>query len=188
MRTTIYLPLLLLLLSGQVVAAGIPAQPDRGAITLQYTPGNDYETVMGMGIYSFRRSLPGFYFNAQVTTMPTSDSDDFYKNLTAASFGHPVTGYISDFATVNAGTTYSVADRLGLYLGIGYVSVTGYAELYDSQRILDFDGYYLVPDPTPDENGANVNVGLLLFLGSVSVEVGYHSFIQKGYVGIGFAF
>ena len=187
MRTSLTFPLLLLL-SGQAVAAEIPALPGRGAFTLQYTPGDDYETVMGIGFYSFRRSLPSFYFSAQVTTTPTSDSDDFYKNLTTASFGHPVTGYISDFATLNAGTTYSVTDRLGLYLGLGYGSITGYAELFDYQRILDFDGYYLVRDPTPDRNGANVNAGLLLFLGGVSVEVGYHSFIQKAYVGVGFAF
>ncbi len=180
--------MLVLLPVGQVLATDTAPLPGHSAITLQYLPSSDYETVVGMGFYSFRHPSPGFYFNGQVTTTTTSDRDDFYRNLSTTSFGHRVTDTISDFATLNAGVTFAASDSLGLYLGLGYATVTGYAEMFDPQHILDFDGDYLVPEPTPDDEGVNANAGLLLRFGNVSAELGYHSFLNRAYVGFGFGF
>jgi hypothetical protein len=188
MKSTVFWPLLVLVFCGRAFAGETAAQPGQVAVTLQYLPNSAYETVIGLGVYSFRSSSPGFYFSGQVSTTTTSERDDYYQNLSPASFGHPVADYLSDFASVNAGMTYAVGDHLGLYLGLGYASITGYAELVDPQRILDPDGYYLVRDTVPDDNGVNVNSGLLLLLGSVSIELGYHSFIKQGFVGIGLSF
>ena len=178
----------LAVLSGNAMAAEQAYQPDRSVVTFQYLPNSDYETVIGAGLYSFKRNATGFYINGQVTAQSTSERDDFFESLSVNSFGDPVTGYISDFVTANIGVTRFFGEHLGIFLGVGYASIEGYAEMFDPLYILDSDGSYLVRESSLDDSGMNGNGGIILQLGRVSVELGYQSFVEQGYVGLGFSF
>ena len=174
--------------SWNTAAAAQDYEPSHSTVTFQYLPNSDYETVIGVGLYSFKYRATGFYINGQVTVQSTSERDDFYESLNVNTFGDPITGYISDFATLNIGVTHSFGENLGLFLGVGYASIEGYAEMFDPLYILDSDGTYLVRESSPDDSGVNGNGGLILQLGKLSVELGYQSFIKEGYVGLGFSF
>ena len=157
-------------------------------LVLQFMPNDDYESVWGAGWYSFKDKRFGFYINGQLTMQATSDRDDFYESLNVGSFGDPVTGSISDFGVLNIGATFALGNNFGLFAGIGYADVTGYAEKFDPLFILDSDGEYLVRDPSLDESGENINAGLMFRLQKVSFELGHQSFAKETYLGIGIAF
>jgi hypothetical protein len=151
-------------------------------------PNDDYESVWGAGWYSFKDRGFGFYINGQVTIEPTSERDDFYESLSVGAFGDPVTGSISDFAVLNIGATFAFGENFGIFAGVGYADVTGYAEQFDPLYILDSDGEYLVRDRSLDDSGGNANAGLMLRLQRISFELGYQSFSEEVYLGVGLAF
>lgn len=175
-------------LFGQALAAEQSFQQGRSVVTFQYLPNTEYETVIGAGYYNFKRAAVGGYINIQMTAQSTSERDDYYDFLNVGSFGDPVTGYISGFASLNFGMTRSYGENIGVFLGVGYASVEGYAEKFDPLYILDSDGTYLVRDSSSDDSGVNGNGGFILQLSRVSVELGYHSFVEQAYVGLGFSF
>lgn len=187
-HTTILWISCLAALSSPALAGGQADQPGHSTVTFQYLPNSEYETVIGAGLYRFNQNATGFYLNGQVTAQSTSERDDFYESLNVNSFGDPIMGYISDFATLNVGVTRSFGEKFGVFLGVGYASIEGYAEMFDPLYILDSDGSYLVRESSPDDSGVNGNGGLILQLSRVSVELGYHSFVKQGYVGLGFSF
>ena len=163
-------------------------QPGHSTLTFQYLPNNDYETVVGVGLYSFKYRETSYYINGQFTAQSTSERDDFYETLTVNSFGDPIVGYISDFGTLNIGMTRSLGEKFGVFAGIGYAWVEGYAEMFDPLYILSSDGYYLVRESSPDDSGFNANGGAILQIGRLSLELGYHSYVKQGYAGIGLSF
>ena len=163
-------------------------QPGHTALTFQYVPNSDYETVVGVGLYGFRYRETGYYINGQFSARTISSRDDLYENLTVNSFGDPIVDYVSEFAAFNVGITRSFSQNFGVFMGVGHASVEGFAEMFDPMYILDTDGQYFVPEPGPDDSGFNANGGAMVQLGRLSLELGYHSFIKQGYAGIGFSF
>ena len=68
----------LAVLSGNAMAAEPAYQQDHSVVTFQYLPNSDYETVIGAGLYSFKRNATGFYINGQITAQSTSEREYFY--------------------------------------------------------------------------------------------------------------
>lgn len=159
------------------------------SLTFQYMPNDLYDNPIGLGWYMGKERRFGFYLNGQFTALSSpSDRDDYYESLNVDSFGDPVVGSISDLLIFNLGTTFLLTKYLGVYAGVGYADVTGYAEKFDPMYILDSDGGYLVRDKSIDDSGVNGNLGLILRLKWLALEAGYNSFVEDAYFGIGFAF
>lgn len=115
-------------------------------------------------------------------------NEPHYEFLNVNSFDDPVTGRYEEILIFDFGLTKKITPILNGYLGIGYVSVEGFAEKYDSTYILSVDGIYYVSDSAKDHAGGNLNAGILLNAGSVSFNIGYHSFTSSAYFGIGGSF
>lgn len=155
------------------------------AFDIEYLPESDYESAIGVGVYRFEDDGIGFYGNLQLTLAPR---EPHYDSSLTSGFGDPVTARYRDILLVNVGLTKKFTDGFGGYAGVGFASVTGVAERYDSWHILASDGVYYEDDPDNDESGLNLNAGLMFGLGSVALNVGYHSFTSSLYFGAGLQF
>ena len=159
------------------------AKADGGSLwTIEYLPSSEYKSAIGFGIYGAKYDGIGYYGNFQLTI---STNEPHYESLNINSFGDPVTDRYEDLMIFNVGITKRISSVLGGYLGVGYAFVEGFAEKYDPYHILSSNGYYYVSDTAKDESSGNVNAGILLDAGSVTINIGYHSFTSSAYFGIG---
>ena len=149
---------------------------------IEYLPSGDYEEAFGIGLYQSKPEGFGLYGNLQVTL---SDREPKYDNLNVSSFGDPVTERYQDIAIFNVGITKRLYKNLNTYAGIGYAVSRAVAQKNDPLNILANDGEYYVDDPANDESGGNVNAGIILGVGKVVFNLGYHSFTSSPYFGIG---
>ncbi len=155
---------------------------DKTMWTVEYLPSDDYKSVVGFGVYDIKDESYGYYGNMHVSITANKPHYDF---LNVNSFGDPVTDRYEELLMFDFGFTKKITTSLNGYFGIGFASVEGYAEKYDSTFIFSVDGKYYVPDTANDHTGGNINVGLLFEVGVVSLNLGYHSFTRRAYFGLG---
>lgn len=155
----------------------------KGIITLQVSPGteNNYGS-WGFGIYQIKDKKPGFYLNCQFSA--DSQRDNYYDSLNKYSFDDPVIADMNEILMGNVGVTLGITEWLGLYTGIGYVSTTQTYEKYDPYHILAENGTYFVPGDDSG-GGPNFNVGAVVNIKRLTLEVGYNSFLKIPYFGFG---
>ncbi len=152
---------------------------------IEYLPDSDYESALGAGIYQSKNESIGFYVNMQLTL---NVREPHYDSLNITSFGDPVTDRYRDIFLINAGITKQLAPFITGYAGAGLASVTGIAQKDDPSNILASDGKYYVDDPQNDETGGNINAGVIIKAGSLAFNIGYHTFTNSAYFGIGAQF
>jgi len=163
-----------------------PAYSKGSMLDFEYMPKTGgFESAFGIGFYQVNENAFGFYGNIQGTI---KKRDSMYDFLTVSSFGDPVTKRTKDILIGNIGITRGVIPHLGIYAGVGYASATGIAQKFDSSLILSPNGSYYVNDPANDKSGVNFNAGILLYVDSFLVNVGWHSFTKNAYVGFGVKF
>ncbi|MDX1610150.1 MAG: hypothetical protein R3225_08515 [Halofilum sp. (in: g-proteobacteria)] len=177
-------------IAGMLVAAALlTSGAARGeaeiALAVQYLPEGDYESAFGVGVYRFESEGFGFYGNVALTL---ADRAPYYESLTVDSFGDPVTKRYQDLALFSVGITRALTENIGGYVGAGYGWAIGVARKDDPTNILASDGEYYVDDPANDESGLNVNAGLIFFTSGPVFEIGYHSFAERLYLGVGVLF
>ena len=154
--------------------------------TLAYVANDKCKKTFGMNIFTYNAKSIDLFASIQFG-FPKS-KEDYYESLNEESFGDEVTDRFQDLLMYNIGIKKNVFGGLAPYIGIGYASLTGYAEKYDPEHILASDGYYVVRDEDADESGVNVNPGLMWHYKSLAVELGYHSFVNGVAFGLGLNF
>ena len=152
---------------------------------VEYLPSDEYEQAFGIGVYQSKTDGFGFYGNLQVTL---SDREPKYDSLNVSSYGDPVTERYKDITIFNVGITKRLSSNLNTYAGVGYAVSRAVAKKNDPFNILGSDGDYYVDDPANDESGGNLNAGILLGVGKVVFNFGYHSFTSSPYIGVGGSF
>lgn len=97
--------------------------------------------------------------------------------------GEKTTGIIM----LNFGLTYDITKRKSLYLyaGAGISMSNTYRQYYDSTRILDDSGYYLIEDTDKSFRGFNASVGAFYYiLQYLAIQLGFDTNPQNVVVGI----
>lgn len=155
-------------------------------ITGQYLSSSECEDALGLGIYKLNNYAVGGYGNLQASLFRRSEPH--YKSLNLNSFGDPVTSWFKDIFTINGGLTKKITKYIAVYAGIGYAYIDGIAEKYDPYHILSPDGYYYVYDPSNSSDGLNMNAGLLISVEKLAIEIGYNTFVENIYFGVGINF
>ena len=156
--------------------------------TLSFTPSSgDYESAFGLSLFNIRDDPVGGYLNFAVTLR---EREPHYDNLNVDSFGDPVTDRFRERMVFAIGVTRRITHAFAVYGGIGYGWGEGKARKQDPTGILGDNGRsYYVDDPANDEDGVNLNFGLLAMTPiGVTLEAGYHSFSSAPYVGAGWSF
>lgn len=166
---------------------GAPAQSSDLVFTGNYIGNEEYSGNFAWGGGIFVVEEKGISFYGNLFMSGHSDSDH-YDSLDLESYGDPVNERKKDVTAFNFGGTFGFSENIATYMGLGFVSERGYAKKYDPTHILGEDGTYYVDDPAGDDSGVNFNPGLLVFLKRFTLEVGYHTFLQQGYVGAGWRF
>lgn len=118
---------------------------------------------VGAGLYGLPETGVGLYANVH--------------SATSAGATEAGPGY-----ALNVGVTRPVTDGLALYAGVGVGQGRGTQ-----------DGGLFRAAGADDEGsggslGANVNVGALISSGSLSVDAGFNTALDQGYLGVGFRF
>jgi len=152
---------------------------------IEYLPAGDYESAFGIGFYQAKNEGMGFYGNFQITL---SIREPHYDSLNISSFGDPVTDRYKEIMLFNFGITKKVTSNIIGYAGVGFVSVTGIAQKDDRFNILASNGKYYVNDSSNDETSSNLNTGFVFGTENISFNIGYHSFTNTVYFGVGSRF
>ena len=157
-----------------------------GTFDIEYLPTNgDLTDAIGFGIYGRNEEGVHMYTNMLMTIVTRPHT---YENLNVNSFGDPVTGYYKEPFVFNVGITRAIGPVLLGYVGVGYASIKTTARKFDPMYILSPNGVYFVPDPSQNSSGINLNVGAVLSLGKLALNIGHNSFIKSTYFGIGASF
>jgi len=155
------------------------------AWVMDYMPSDQYESVIGFGVYDFKDESYGYYGSVHISITAT---ENYYDFLNVKSFGDPVTDRFEEIMIFDVGLTKRLSLNMNGYAGIGVAFVEGYAEKYDSTFTFSVDGRYVVPDTENDRSGGNINLGLMLNIDSLSLNIGVHSYTKSAYVGFGFIY
>ena len=186
-QKTILFMVAALLFGGMTLGQAKEAKATDLAVTANFLRSNEYsgDFAFGIGAYGTSKYDFSFYMN---TMFSFHSESDHYDSLTIESFGDPVRDRKKDLFMLSAGPTYGISEYCAIYSGLGFGVEWGYVKKYDPMHILSDDGIYYVDDPSRDNTGVNLNVGLLLFLKDFTLEFGYHTFPQKTYLGAGWRF
>jgi hypothetical protein len=160
-----------------------------GVVSLLYTPeSSSYEPSYGVGIYGIHDKNISYYINLQFSSLRTSDSENYYESLDIYSFGDPVEKRFQDNFVFNFGITKSLTKYFSGYGGLGFSILSGVAKKYDPMHILGSNGTYYVPDDENDESSINFNIGTIINIKKVCIDIGYNSFRSDMYFGLGWKF
>ena len=152
-----------------VAGADFASAQEEGAMTatgLVMAPSGDEATMVGAGTYWTRNASLGGYFNFASSVEAGSFLESLSLGRSAAS--DAATGYV-----VNLGATYQIGNDIAAYGGVGLAGTSPGASS---------------PPTDVEDQGFNANVGMLVDLGDLSLDLGYNSFFTTTYVGIGFEF
>jgi hypothetical protein len=134
-----------------------------------------------MGIYELKDLGPGFYMNGSLSGGP----DSYYSGSCYYSCGS-VTSTQQSAALFSLGATFPLVTSdmrvpiyrtLHSYVGLGYGSLSGYAQYANSSYWYDYS--------SKDESGVNVNGGFIFGFDGFALNVGVNSLSKGLYFGIG---
>lgn len=173
---------------GEVIpAAGdYSSELPRFAFTLEVSEEiEDSEPMYGFGCYIVPGDWPiGFYTNLRFTAHSGG-----YPDLTDAfpfnAFGDEVVDSELHAFLVNFGIVAPVVDGLDLFAGLGLAASETEVELRDPSGVLGDDGRYY--QRIDEDEDLNFNVGALVTLGVLALDVQWDSAFEAFSFGVGIA-
>ncbi len=132
---------------------------------------------------------PGFY--TTFTTNLETERPIFYDFLTVDTYpDHPIQERFSRITMVNFGLTFATSRALILYGGLGFGIESGRVELNDPSGGLNSAGKrnYSVPDAANSRSAVNLNLGAIVRVKRVGINVGINSFTLAPYIGAAWGF
>ena len=158
------------------------ARAESSMVDLTFSPTQSSVTpTVGIGVYSLKDFGPGFYMNGSLGGSP----DSYYSGSCYYSCGS-VTSTQQSAALFSLGATFPLVTSdmrvpiyrtLHSYVGLGYGSLSGYAQYANSSYWYDYS--------SKDESGVNVNGGFIFGFDGFALNVGLNSLSKGLYFGIG---
>ena len=158
------------------------ARADSVMLDLTYSPSqSSVMSAVGMGIYGLNDKGAGFYMNGSLS----GGSDNYYSGKCYYSCGS-VTSTQQSVGLFSLGATFPLVTpdmkvpiykTLHTYLGLGYGSLSGYAQYSKSSYWYDYS--------SKDESGVNANGGFIFGFDGFALNVGMNSLSKTLYFGIG---
>ena len=158
------------------------ARAESAMLDFTYSPSqSSMMSSVGMGIYALKDLGPGFYMNGSLSGSP----DSYYYGSCYYSCGS-VTSTQQSAALFSLGATFPLVTSdmrvpiyrtLHSYVGLGYGSLSGYAQYANSSYWYDYS--------SKDESGVNVNGGFIFGFDGFALNVGVNSLSKGLYFGIG---
>ena len=171
------------------------SKPTKLFFTLDYSRHKGAE-LLSFGLFHARWKetpdeafRPGFY--ASFTTNLDTERPIFYDFLTVDSFPqHPIEKRYSRTTMVNFGLTFATSRSLILYGGLGFGIEAGRVELNDASGALNNSGErnYSVPDEATSRSAVNLNLGAIVRVKRVGINVGINTFTAAPYIGAAWGF
>ena len=157
------------------------ARAESSVVDLTYSPSqSNMMSTIGFGIYKLKDAGPGFYLNGSVSGNPDSYyyGNCYYScgSATSTQQGATLFSVGATFPLVTSDMKVPIYRTLHSYVGVGYGSLSGYAQYSDS---------YWYDYSSKDESGVNANGGLIFGFDGFALNVGVNSLSKAVYFGIG---
>jgi len=157
------------------------ARADSAMLDLTYSPSqSNVMPTLGVGIYDLKDAGPGFYMNGSLSGNP----DTYYGStcsscgsLTTTQQGSALFAIGATFPLVTPDMKVPIYKTLHTYLGLGYGSLSGYAQYSRSSYWYDYS--------SKSESGVNANGGFIFGFDGFALNVGVNSLSKTLYFGIG---
>ena len=171
-----------LLLVLWTLGAAAQARADTSVVDLTYAPSQSNTlAAVGMGVYTLKDAGPGLYFNGSLSGSP----DNYYAGscyyscgaVSSTQQGSAVFAVGATFPLVTSEMNVPFYRSLHSYVGLGYGSMSGYAQYANSSSWYDYS--------EKDASGVNANAGLIFGFDGFALNVGVNSLSKMLYVGIG---
>lgn len=171
-----------LLLFATLVLTGGEACAESSVVDLTYSPSqSNMMPTLGIGVYNLKDAGPGFYLNGSLSGNPDTyyASTCYYScgSATNTQQGSALFSIGATFPMVTADMKVPIYRTLHSYVGLGYGSLSGYAQYSGSSYWYDYSD--------KDQSGVNVNAGLIFGFDGFAINVGVNSLSKAAYVGIG---
>lgn len=169
-------------LIASLITAYSNARADSAMLDFTYSPGQSSITsTFGLGIYDLKDTGAGFYLNGSVS----GPTDNYYSGSCYYSCGSVTSTQQSadlfaigaTFPLVTSDMKVPIYKTLHTYVGLGYGSLSGYAQYSKSSYWYDYS--------SKDESGVNVNGGFIFGFDGFALNVGLNSLSKTVYFGIG---
>lgn len=147
--------------------------------------GSDFAGVYGLGIFS--PDVDGLGRFLVLEGSIGQETSPEYQTLNGNPRGDEVTDRFEVLAQVTAGVTYPMTESVYAIAGLGYASGQGYTRLRDGAGDLGGGSYY-IEDPSRDDEGVNVQAGVLGQFGRLSALAAYNTFSEQVVIGVGLNF
>ncbi len=158
------------------------ARAESSVVDLTYSPSqSNMMSTIGFGIYKLQDAGPGFYLNGSVSGNPDSYyyGNCYYScgSATSTQQGATLFSVGATFPLVTSDMKVPIYRTLHSYVGVGYGSLSGYAQYSGSTSWYDYS--------SKDESGVNANGGLIFGFDGFALNVGVNSLSKAVYFGIG---
>ncbi len=159
------------------------ARAESSVVDLTYSPSqSNMMSTIGFGVYNLKDSGPGFYLNGSLSGSP----DGYYSgkcyyscgSVTSTQQGASLFSIGATLPLVTSDMKVPIYRTLHSYVGVGYGSLSGYAQYSGSSTWYDYS--------SKDESGVNANGGLIFGFDGFALNVGVNSLSKTVYFGIGF--
>ena len=156
------------------------------SISLQLlNPKDDIDSGIGLSFYN-ANELGGFVAVKASTSRFESDDAPHFDG-TVDMFGDPGLGREREFATINAGFTFTPAPDFGFYAGLGLTYLEEHYRYSDPTLARSSNGSYVLD--TRSDTRVNTTFGFLFWLDNgILFEFGYDSMPRGFNAGMGFTF
>ncbi len=156
------------------------AHADSAVVDFTYSPSqSSMMSTVGMGIYDLKDTGPGFYVNGSLSGSPDSYYSTCYScgSVKSTQQGAALFALGATFPLVTSDMHVPIYRTLHSYVGLGYGSLSGYAQYASSSSWYDYS--------SKDQSGVNVNGGLVFGFDGFALNVGVNSLSKTVYFGIG---
>ena len=158
------------------------ARAESSVVDLTYSPSqSNMMSTIGFGIYKLQDAGPGFYLNGSVSGNPDSYyyGNCYYScgSATSTQQGATLFSVGATFPLVTSDMKVPIYRTLHSYVGVGYGSLSGYAQYSGSSSWYDYS--------SKDESGVNANGGLIFGFDGFALNLGVNSLSKAVYFGIG---
>ncbi len=173
------------------------SKPTKLFFTLDYSRHKGSE-LLSFGLFHARWKetpdeafRPGFY--TTFTTNFETERPIFHDHLTVDSFpDQPIQDRYSRITMVNFGLTFATSRALILYGGLGFGIESGRVEIKDTSQGSPLNptgkNNYSVPDKATSRSAVNLNLGAIVRVKRVGINVGINTFTAAPYIGAAWGF